>query len=55
MLVIHRVVLGQQIRAKVVAGVAPDGVDVVGVVLRVVVFYQEARSLQAIVVGLASL
>ena len=45
----------QQVHAEVAVEIAPDGVDVVGVVLRVVVFDQERRGLHAIVVRVALL
>ncbi len=45
----------EQVLAEVALGVAPDGVDVVGLVLGAVVFDEEARGLQAVVVGLARL
>ena len=47
------VVLGENVGAVVVDGVAPDGVDVVGVVLGVVVFDKEAVALNPVVVALA--
>lgn len=46
------VVLLQQVLAEVVGEVAPDGVDVVGVVLRVVVFEEEGRALHAVVMAI---
>ena len=45
----------EHVRAKVVREVAPDGVDMVRVVLRVVVFEQEGRALHAVVVAVAAL
>src|ERR1019366_3970573 len=45
----------QQIHAKVAVEIAPDGMDVVGVVLGVVVFDQKPRSLHPIVVRVALL
>lgn len=44
-------VLAEEVVAKVAVEVAPDGVDVIGVVLGVVVFEKEAFALDAIVVG----
>src|SRR5436190_14026506 len=48
-----RVVLPQQVFAEVVVEIAPDGVDVVGVVLRVVVLDEKSWSLHAIVMRVA--
>src|SRR6266496_3371311 len=42
----------EQVVAKIVFQIAPDGVDVVRVVLRVVVFEEERRALHAVVVAL---
>src|SRR6266511_1016418 len=50
-----RVVLPQNVLAEVSAEIAPDGVDVVVVVLRIVVFEQERRSLHSIIVAFAFL
>ena len=49
------VVLSQQVDAEIVLEVSPDAVDVVGVVLGVVVFDQERRPLDAVVVRLSAL
>ena len=49
------VVLLQQVVAEIVLEVSPDAVDVVGVVLGVVVFDQESRPLDAVVVRLSPL
>src|SRR2546423_1542483 len=49
------VVRGEEVQAPVAFEVAPDGVDVVGVVLRVVVLDQEARTLDPVVVALTLL
>ena len=49
------VVLLQQILAKILGEVAIHAVDMIGVVLRVVVFDQERRPLNAIVMPLAAL
>src|SRR5690606_17301363 len=49
------VVCRQQVLAPVVLVVAPDGVDVVGVILGVVILDQEARFLDGVVVALAVL
>ena len=40
----------QQIHAKIIGDVPPDGVDVVRVVLRVIVFHKEKRAVEAVVV-----
>ena len=48
------VVLLEQVVAEIALEIAPDAVDVVGVVLGVVVFDQEGRALDAVVVGLAA-
>ena len=48
-------VLAEQIAAEVAGEVAPDGMNVVAVVLRVVELDQERRALHAVVVFLASL
>ena len=45
----------EQVRAEVVPGIVPDGVDVVGVVLRIVQLDEQRRPVDAIVVGLAGL
>ena len=45
----------QKIAAEVAVGVAPDGVQVVHVVLRVVVLDEECWSLKPVVVRLAAL
>ena len=45
----------QQITTKVVLKIAPDSVDVVGIVLSVVVLEEERRSVDAVVVALATL
>ena len=45
----------QQITTKVVLEIAPDSVDVVGIVLSVVVLEEERRSVDALVVALATL
>ena len=44
------VVFFEEVLAKVVVEVAEDGVDVVGVVLEVVVFDEEGRAVNAVVV-----
>src|SRR5258706_882818 len=49
------VMLAEHIFAKVIGRVAPDGMDVIGVVLRVVKLDQECRPLDAIVVPLPRL
>ena len=46
------VVLGKQVAAEVTVEVAPDGVDVVGPVLRAVVFKEPVLGLDAVVVAL---
>src|SRR6266542_5494847 len=43
-------VLAQQIPAKIAVRIAPDGMDVVDVVLRVVVLDEKRRPLEAVVV-----
>jgi hypothetical protein len=45
-----RVMLLEQVLAEVAAQVAPDRVDVIGVVLRVVQLDQERRGLNAVIV-----
>ncbi len=45
----------QQITTKVVLEIAPDSVDVVGIVLSVVVLEEERRSVDAVIVSLATL
>ena len=47
------VMLPEEIFAEIVFEIAPDGVDVVGVVLGVVVFEQERWPLHAVIVGFA--
>ena len=47
------VVLLEQVLAEVSARLAPNGVDVVGVVLRVVQLDQEQRGLNPVIVGIA--
>src|SRR5438094_2879608 len=49
------VVLGQQVRAEIALEIAPDAVDMVGIVLGVVILDQERRSLNPVVVTLALL
>src|SRR5580765_4630205 len=46
------VVRAQEIGAEVVPGIVPDGVDVVGVVLRIVELDQHGRPVDAVVVGM---
>ena len=46
------VMVRQQMSAEIIGRIAPDGVDVVGVILGVVVFADEARALNAVVVPL---
>src|SRR5688572_1459257 len=53
--VVGFVVLLEEVVAEVVLEVAPDGVDVIGVVLGVVVFDEEGWAVDAVVVGLAGL
>ena len=48
------IVRPEEIRAEPVPRIVPDGVDVVGVVLRVVVLDEEAGSLNPVVMGLAA-
>ena len=48
-------VAGEDVVAEVCGGVPPDGVNVVDVSLRVVVFGEQARSLQPVVVRLSAL
>ena len=48
-------VLPKQVSAEVALEFTPNGVDVVGAVLRVVVLDQEGRALHSVVVGLARL
>ena len=45
----------ENVFAEIVGGVAPDGVDVVGVVLGVVEFDEEGGAVQALVVTFAGL
>lgn len=45
--------VAEDVASEVVCAVAPDGVDVVGVVLDVGGFDEEVGSLDAVVVGLA--
>src|SRR6266571_7332118 len=47
------VVRPQGVFAKVVLEIAPDGVDVIGVVLGIVVLHQKSRALNAIIMALA--
>ena len=49
--VIFLIVISQDIVAKVVCEVAPDGVNVVGFVLCAVVFGQELRTEQTVIVA----
>jgi hypothetical protein len=48
-------VVGENVAAEVAARVAPDGVDVVGAALGVVVFDQQPRALDPVVVRPAQL
>ena len=48
------VMLPQNIFAKIVFKIAPDGVDMVRVVLRVIVFHQKRGPLDAIIMRLAA-
>jgi hypothetical protein len=48
-------VAGEDVVAEVCGGVPPDAVNVVDVSLRVVVFGEQARSLQSVVVRLSAL
>ena len=43
----------QEVVAKIIFNIAPDGVDMVRVVLGVIVFQQKCRSLHAVVLALA--
>ena len=45
------VVLGQQVPGEVAAQVAPHGVDVIGLVLGVVVFDEQARTAERVIVA----
>src|SRR5262245_51407231 len=47
------VMFAQQILAEIAVEIAPDRVDVIGVVLRVVVFDQEGRALDAVIMRIA--
>ena len=48
------VVLPQQVFAEIILQIAPNGVDVIGIILRVVIFHQEGRTLNAVIMGLAA-
>ena len=45
------VVLAEKVFAEIVLEVPPDGVDMVSMVLGVVIFHQESRSLDAVIVA----
>src|SRR5258708_1058485 len=53
LLVAGFIVLSEQVYSEIAFVIAPYGMDVIGVVLRVVVFDQEGRRLDAVVVRIA--
>ena len=52
MFVRRAVMVCKKISAKIIGRVAPDCMYVVGIILDIIVFYQESTALQTIVVGL---
>ena len=52
MFVRRAVMVCKEISAKIIGRVAPDCMYVVGIILDIIVFYQESTALQTIVVGL---
>ena len=49
------IVFAEQVFAEIVGRIAPHGMDVIGVVLRVVEFDQKRRAVQAVIMGLPRL